>query len=94
LADVIIGLFRADVTSLTFAGFKVCDLEEECFQDFEFVDAGFEDVVFEDRVQPNGGGASSKRPSWSPIVNSIWSSIKGRQLLDIFCQTEIIIFSL
>jgi hypothetical protein len=48
-------------------------LEEACFEDFEdevadvegfdAVDAGFEDVVFEDRVRPERGGASSKRQS-------------------------------
>jgi hypothetical protein len=69
------------------AGFEVCDLEEEGFEDFEVdvadiegfeaMDVGFKDAVLEGRVRLERGGASSKRSSGLAIVNSIWSSIKG-----------------
>ncbi len=89
-----------DVEAADVEGFEVEDVDFEDFEveaavadGFEVEDVGFEDAVLDDRLRYERDGASVKRPSGSAIVNSIWSSIKGGLLLNIYSQAEIIIFS-
>jgi hypothetical protein len=76
-----------------FEGFKDFEVEGADVKGFEAVGVSFEDVVLEDRARCERDGGSSKRPSGSAIVYSMWSSIRRGQLLNICSQAEIIIFS-
>ncbi len=82
-----------EVEAAVVNGFEVEGVDFEDFEveamvvnGFEAEDVGFEVAFVDDRLRCERDGASVKRPSGSAIVNSIWSSIKGGQLLNIYSQ--------